>query len=96
MSIESAQAYFEYGNALLMKEEENPSNDVLGNVSNEESNKENGDLNEHDEDNGNNLDDDEVDDDSEEDQVQEDTEGGDDPEGDLQIAWEVLDVRRLL
>ena len=29
-SIESAPAWFEYGNALLLKEEENPSDDLLG------------------------------------------------------------------
>ena len=32
MSLESADVYFEYGNALLQKEEENPSDGLLGNV----------------------------------------------------------------
>ncbi len=32
LSLESAYAYYEYGNALLTKEEENPAHDVLGNV----------------------------------------------------------------
>ncbi len=30
MEIECARAYFEYGNALLMKEEDNPTDDLLG------------------------------------------------------------------
>ena len=30
MDVECARAYYEYGNALLMKEEDNPSDDLLG------------------------------------------------------------------
>ena len=30
MDAECARAYYEYGNALLMKEEDNPSDDLLG------------------------------------------------------------------
>lgn len=90
MSLETAQAWYEYGNVLLLKEEENPSNDVLGNV-------------QHDPSHPNVVpeDDDVGEEDAPDDAAEaEDEEGGeegefadeDEPEGDLQIAWEALDV----
>lgn len=85
MSVEAAAAWYEYGHALLLKEEDNPSNDLLGNVQ--------GEPNQpppEDEDVG---DDDGPDEEAGTDG--ENGEGGEDPdevEGDLQIAWEALDV----
>lgn len=87
MSVESAVAHYEYGNALLLKEEENPSNDLLGNVdataSNDSKHVEDEDVDDEDE---------EAEGETEENPPQED----DEPEGDLQIAWEVLDVARCI
>lgn len=81
LSFESAQAYYEYGNALLTKEEENPSNQILNNV--EPENEDDGE--EEEEEN------------EEEGEKQEDADSvkkyvEDDPEGDFQIAWESLEV----
>ena len=85
-SVQAAAAWYEYGNALLLKEEENPANGVLGNV---EANP-----------NGTVPEDDEVGDDEEEGDAEpadgdegEAMEEEDEPEGDLQVAWEALDVR---
>ena len=80
LSFESAQAYYEYGNALLTKEEENPSNQILNNV--EPENEDDGDEDEENEEEGAKQDD--------ADSVKKYVE--DDPEGDFQIAWESLDV----
>lgn len=85
MSIECARAYYEYGNALLNKEEENPSHGLLGNVdggAGEDAQKD-----EHqgqDESKNDDEGDEEDDEEGEEEEVQDD----------LQIAWEVLDVSR--
>jgi len=91
MSLESAVAYYEYGNALLLKEEENPSNDLLGNVDGAATN------------DSKKIEDEDVDEEDEEGETEDHTnavnggEGEDDePEGDLQIAWEVLDVARCI
>ncbi len=85
--MSSARAYFEYGNALLIKEEENPSHGLLGNVDgsdnqggdapNANSNEEGGEEN---------------DDDADEDGGDAEGEEQEEIEDDLQIAWEVLDV----
>ena len=82
LSFESAQAYYEYGNALLTKEEENPSNQILNNVEDE-----NDDAEDENEDNDN---DDEGEKQQESDAIKKYVE--DEPEGDFQIAWESLDV----
>lgn len=88
MSLETAQAWYEYGNVLLLKEEENPTNDLLGNVQQDPSH-----PNEvpEDEDVG---EEDEPDNEAGADDGEEggDFEDEDEPEGDLQIAWEALDV----
>lgn len=88
MSLETAQAWYEYGNVLLLKEEENPTNDLLGNVQQDPNRPnevpEDEDVGEEDEpDNG-----------AEEEGGEDggDFEDEDEPEGDLQIAWEALDV----
>jgi HAT1-interacting factor 1 len=97
MSVQSAKAYYEYGNALLMNEEENPSDDLIGpsktaGGANEENNQEEG-GNEEEEENG--------------EEEEGDGEGGDEGEGeneenkpaeetDLEVAWEVLDVARVI
>ena len=83
LALESAQAYFDYGNALLTKEEENPSNNLLGNVKDEENDNE-GDDDENDQ---NDKGDDEG---KPKSSIEEGEE--EEPEGDLQIAWETLDV----
>ena len=89
MSVESAVAYYEYGNALLLKEEENPSNDLLGNVDATASN------------DSKHIEDEDIDDEDEEaeGETEDHPKAGvedDEPEGDLQIAWEVLDVARCI
>jgi nuclear autoantigenic sperm protein len=89
MSVESAVAYYEYGNALLLKEEENPSNDLLGNVDAAASN------------DSKHVEDEDVDDEDEDAEGETEdrpkaVEEDDEPEGDLQIAWEVLDVARCI
>jgi hypothetical protein len=87
MSVESAAAWYEYGNVLLLKEEENPSNGLLGNVSSDPNQPppEDEDVGDEDE---------EEDGDAGGDQEEgEGEEEADDVEGDLQIAWEALDVR---
>jgi len=87
-SVQAAAAWYEYGNVLLLKEEENPANGVLGNV---EANP-----------NGTVPEDDEVGDEEEDNEdgagpadgeEGETMEEEDEPEGDLQVAWEALDVR---
>ena len=85
MSVEAAAAWYEYGNVLLLKEEENPSNDLLGNVQNDhpENAPEDEDVGEDEGEEQEDTPDDAGDDEAEE---------GDDVEGDLQIAWEALDV----
>jgi hypothetical protein len=86
MTPATARAYFEYGNALLTKEEELSAQGVLGNIND-------GNLNEKCED----VDDSDGED-NEEDEEGEDEEGEDEGEvgdaegGDIQIAWETLDV----
>lgn len=93
-SIAAAFAYFEYGRALLAKEEENPSTSLLSNVGKGEDSKggddgeqkdseqrEDGD---EDEDGENEKNDDDDNDDEEDQEV-----------GDLQIAWEVFEVPHL-
>lgn len=83
-SVQAAAAWYEYGNALLLKEEENPANGVLGNV----------------DPNGAVPEDDDVGDEDEHDDGAEAADGDgdekmdeeDEPEGDLQVAWEALDV----
>jgi hypothetical protein len=90
LSPHCAKAYFEYGNALLTKEEETSAQGVLGAVEKDKD--------------GGNQEDEEVDadgnegegDNDEGGEDEENDEGGDEPEGDLQIAWEILDVRRML
>ncbi len=83
-SPQAAAAWYEYGNALLLKEEENPANGVLGNVNPDAPVPEDDDVGEEDgpdtaaeaagdEDEG-------------------EFEDEEEPEGDLQIAWEALDV----
>ena len=90
LSFESAQAYYEYGNALLTKEEENPSNQILNNVEAEnEDEGDEGDEGDEDEDDNNEN--------KEECEKQQDADSvkkyvEDEPEGDFQIAWESLDV----
>ena len=92
LSIESAIAYFEYGNALLEKEEEKPTDNLLNNVEEEEE--------------GDDLDNKESPNESAttkqsdvaeisaiNDQVPQ--EFDDEPESDVQIAWESIDVRTL-
>lgn len=83
-SVETAQAYYEYGNALLTKEEENPANGVLANVESgpKSGEEENVDEEEEEGEGG-----------EEEGGGEEGEEGGqEEPEGDVQIAWETLDV----
>ncbi len=101
LSVESALAYYEYGNALLAKEEENPSNDFLGSVPNDEEKNQDqpddevGDGSGGEEEKG---EDGEGGDVKGEDGEGEDGEGGDEegdqggPVDDIQVAWEVLDV----
>ena len=86
LSPHCAKAYFEYGNALLTKEEETSAQGVLGNVDNEkEGGKEDDVLDDEDDEDGEaNADGDDGND------------GDEEAAGDLQIAWEVLDVRGLL
>lgn len=77
MSLQAAPAYYEYGNALLVQQEENPSDTLLGNA----------DSNGDDGNQANAVEDTVVnDDDDDEDQ------GEDEKDDDLQIAWENLDV----
>eukprot|EP01034_Spumella_vulgaris_P029802 gene29802-36909_t len=88
MAIETALPYFEYGNALLTAEEENPDHDVLGNV---EQDKNSGDKNVEEET-------DEKDEEEEEgpsaggDEEGNGEEEEDEPEGDMQIAWELIEI----
>ena len=74
MSLIAARASFEYGNALLTKEEENPTDDLLNNVEGEQ-----------------NEDEDEEGEDEDDEQDQQNNKE-EDIEGDIQIAWETLDV----
>ena len=80
MSVEAAQAYYEYGNALLIQQEENPSDNLLG--GNENQPLETQESVEIDETAAGEDEDDE--------DAGEEDKGEDD---DLQIAWENLDVR---
>lgn len=106
MSVESARAYYEYGNALLMQEEENPSKDLLGGVEEEgQEDEDDGEEKVRSERKGGEQ---SNPGDSAAGQVQEEEEGekeqgaeeGEEEEGaaqeeqadDLQVAWEVLDV----
>ncbi len=86
LSPHCAKAYYEYGNALLTKEEENSAQGVLGNVDGEKGDAEKEDdvVDEDDARDGEGGDDEEG--------GEENDDGGDEAEGDLQIAWEVLDV----
>ena len=89
-SLEYADIMYWYGHALLSKEEENPANSVLGNV--EAPNKDNPPEDED-------VDDDDAD--GADDNAEEGAEGvGDEefgePDGDVQIAWECLDVARVI
>jgi hypothetical protein len=85
MALESAEAYYEYGNALLMQEEDNPSKGLLSNVDDDE----NAEAEEEDEnaalhtESGGNNENEETEEENGEVEVTED---------DLQVAWEVLDV----
>ncbi len=85
MAPECAQAYFVYGNALISKEEETPTDTLLGNVEGEENAPPPADYEVSDEEecNGN-----------------EDSGGYDDEDAadadDLQVAFEVLEVRSRL
>jgi hypothetical protein len=86
MSLETAAAWYEYGNVLLLKEEESPEHDVLGNVQTESKEQvEDDEVGEEDE----------AENDEDQDRAAEADDGAeeDEPEGDLQIAWEALDVR---
>ena len=83
-SPQAAAAWYEYGNALLLKEEENPANGVLGNVNPDAPVPEDDDVGEE---NGRDTAA-EAAGDEEEGEFDEE----DEPEGDLQIAWEALDV----
>lgn len=84
MSVEAAAAWYEYGNVLLLKEEENPTNDLLGNVQSDPSQPVPEDEDVGDEEEG---------DEGEEGEDGEDNgEEAEEIEGDLQIAWEALDV----
>lgn len=78
LAVESAQAYYEYGNALLVQQEENPSDTLIGNADDK-----NDSANE-----ASTTPDTVVgsDDENEED-------GNEKDDDDLQIAWENLDVR---
>lgn len=93
MGIETARAYFLYGNALLLKEEENPSDNLLSNVQEEEqaqpssSNPPN-EVNEE-ESAQNVAEDDEEDEDEAACAAAEEA-----SPDDLELAWEVLDVSR--
>jgi tetratricopeptide (TPR) repeat protein len=86
LAVESAQAYYEYGNALLVQQEENPSDTLIGNADDK-----------NDSANGASTIPDTVvgsDDENEEDGNEED--GNEKDDDDLQIAWENLDVARLI
>lgn len=87
LSFESAQAYYEYGNALLTKEEENPSNQILNNV---EPENENDDAEEENDEENENDNDEEGEKQQESDVIKKYVE--EEPEGDFQIAWESLEV----
>lgn len=86
LTPQCAKAYFEYGNALLTKEEETSAQGVLGNVDGEKS-ADDGAQPVDDED-----DQEDGDEEGSEGHEEGEEDGGDEPEGDLQIAWEVLDV----
>ena len=81
MSVEAAAAWYEYGNVILLKEEENPSDTLLGNVESDPSQPP-----PEDEDVG------EEDDGPDGEAQGDEGEDGDEVDGDLQIAWEALDV----
>lgn len=83
LSVEAAQAYYEYGNALLIQQEENPSDNLLG--GNENQPLETQESVEIDETAAGEDEDDE--------DAGEEDKGEDD---DLQIAWENLDVARII
>lgn len=88
-SVQAAAAWYEYGNALLLKEEENPANGVLGNV---EANPngavpEDDDVGEEEEDHDDGAEAADGEEGEDEKMYEED-----EPEGDLQVAWEALDV----
>lgn len=90
LSLQCADAYFEYGNVLLLKEEENPSNGLLGNGVDGGADDVEDDASEQDTEDvacGDHR--------STEGAVA----GGDEegaPDDDLQIAWENLDVNSFL
>lgn len=79
LSVEAAQAYYEYGNALLIQQEENPSDNLLGGSENQPVESQES------------VEVDEAGVGEDEDEEDADEEKGDDD--DLQIAWENLDVR---
>lgn len=81
LSLQAAPAYYEYGNALLVQQEENPSDTLLGNA---DSNGDDGTQAKTVEDTVVSEDDDDED------------QGEDEKDDDLQIAWENLDVARLI
>jgi hypothetical protein len=85
LSVDTAPAYFEYGSALLLKEEDNPTNGLLGNVNAEEGAPppEDEDVDSEDDGPGEASEGEEEGDEEEEEEI----------DGDRQIAWEVLDVR---
>jgi cobalamin biosynthesis protein CobT len=93
MSLDSAFAYYHYGNALLTKEEEEPSDDLLGPTPKQENGPQ--------EDQENEVEGEEED--GEHDEAERDGDDNDDAEApkiegaeetDLEVAWEVLDVSR--
>lgn len=83
LSVEAAQAYYEYGNALLIQQEENPSDNLLG--GNENQPLETQESVE--------IDETAAADDGDEEDADDEDKGEDD---DLQIAWENLDVRETI
>lgn len=90
LSLQAAEAYYEYGNALLSKEEENPSGNLLGPTDESGGNEVvDIDVEEAEEDEG-----------AKDDGAEEEGEGGEgdeeDQPDDMQIAFENLDVARLI
>jgi hypothetical protein len=91
MSLDSAFAYYHYGNALLTKEEEEPSDDLLGPTPKQENGPKEDQENEgegEEEEDGEHDEDGDDNDDAEAPKI----EGVE--ETDLEVAWEVLDVSR--
>ena len=85
----TARAYYEYGNALLTKEEESSAQGVLGNIDKRDGDNEFDEVGEEEEEEKreNQEEGDEGDAEGEGEEEEEDAEGGD-----IQIAWETLDV----